>query len=729
MKPITTNSTLRPLLLIAVMLFASVASYADYVEVDGLRYRLTGDSTASFYGAGFVGDYSFPSPDVAIPPSITYQAKNYSVTQIDNYAFYGRSDVKSVTIPETVTMLGNQVFTSCTSLEKISLPNSITSLSAEIFSGCKSLKSVVLGEGIKVIPEKTFYKCVNLRSVTFPTQLTSIGEEAFGGCTSLLVPDSTLPQSLTSIGGWAFSRCSSLKTFTVPQSVTSIGDSAFYECSSLKTFTVPRNATSLGKGMLQGCTSLESLTVLPDLLSLPNYFCAGCTSLTKVELVGNLHYTGDYSFAGCSSLEEITLPITMTDWGYSAIDNYSFAGCSNLKRLNNSTGKWRTIGIGAFKNCISLTTLPVSDETKIISWGAFQGCTGLIDVAIPDNVTEIWSNAFLDCTNLVKVTLGMGLAKVGKDIFAGCNKLDTVVLNTKHMPNEELTDGEKPIVTSWFGDVKIKNLIIGDSVTIIPAYFMKDQINLRQINCGASLYGFCSHAFDGCINLKTINHTRRFWVEKCALANTGIEKFKFEDIEGTGKYVLEDSSFYNCKALKSIEFSANANYALIGKSAFEGCSALTEVVFPMAIEIFAENCFKNCTSLASITVHKNFKQFGVGTFVGCPIKSFYIFKVDVPTNPLYTWIHTGDAFDDEVFTNATLYVPKNCKAKYQADAYWGKFQKIVEMNWDSIDEINADSTTGSMMIYTLDGRPVMNADAKSLPAGIYIINGKKTLVR
>ena len=738
MKQITFNSSLRSLILMAVMLTASVVSYADYVEVDGLRYRLTGDSTASFYGAKYSENYSFPSPDVAIPASITYEGKNYSVTEIDNEAFYKRDDVKIVTIPETVTTIGAGAFCGC-GIEKISVPNSVTELGDYVLGRCTNLKSAVLGDGIDRIPQETFSNCVNLRSVTFPSKLTSIGLRAFKDCSSLIIPDGELPQTLKTIREDAFINCSSLTTLTLPESVTFIGYRAFKGCSSLKTFIVPRNAKTLGEEMLAGCTSLVSLTVLPKVTrvyllnladeyyesdhSLPKSFCAGCTSLTKVEVLGDIYGTGENAFDSCVSLEEVTLPSTLL-----AISARTFLGCSNLKHLNYSPNELKYIGPCAFENCVSLTALPLGDATTAIRYNAFEGCSNLTEVVIPDNVTSIGSEAFRDCDNLVKVTLGKGLVSVNDNMFAGCNKLDTVVLNSKKLENVYYSNKNQAIVTSWFGDVKIKNLIIGDSVTCIPAYFMKDQTLLEQIDCGASVDRFHVHAFDGCIKLKTVNHTRPIAVGQYALAKTKIEKFKFENTGEDGTTAVANYAFYNCKALKSIEFSNDANYNKIGESAFEGCKALTEVVFPMAIETFDKNCFKYCMNLTSITMQKNFKQLGVGSFEECPIKSIYIYKVDVPTDPLGS-TNSGDAFDEEVFSNATLYVPLNCKEKYQANSYWGKFQKIVEMDWDSISDIKADSTTGTTVIYTLDGRRVMNADAKSLPAGIYIINGKKTLVR
>ena len=53
----------------------------------------------------------------------TYSIPN-SVTSIGNYAFYGCTNLTSVTIPNSVTSIGDCAFEGCTSLASITIPNS-----------------------------------------------------------------------------------------------------------------------------------------------------------------------------------------------------------------------------------------------------------------------------------------------------------------------------------------------------------------------------------------------------------------------------------------------------------------------------------------------------------------------------------------------------------------------------------------------------------------------------
>ena len=65
-----------------------------------------------------------------------------SVTSIGKYAFYGCTDLISVTIPESVTKIGDWTFRFCSGLKKVIIPNSVTSIGGWTFSDCNSLTDI-----------------------------------------------------------------------------------------------------------------------------------------------------------------------------------------------------------------------------------------------------------------------------------------------------------------------------------------------------------------------------------------------------------------------------------------------------------------------------------------------------------------------------------------------------------------------------------------------------------
>ena len=89
-------------------------------------------------GAITITGYTGPGGAVDIPDTIN----GYPVTSIGDSAFYYRSTVTSVTIPNSVTSIGNGAFSSCTSLTSVTIGNSVTSIGDYAFYNCTSLTRV-----------------------------------------------------------------------------------------------------------------------------------------------------------------------------------------------------------------------------------------------------------------------------------------------------------------------------------------------------------------------------------------------------------------------------------------------------------------------------------------------------------------------------------------------------------------------------------------------------------
>ena len=85
---------------------------------------------------------------------------------------------------------------------------------------------------------------------------------------------------------------------------------------------------------------------------------------------------------------------------------------------------------------------------------------------------------------------------------------------------------------------------------------------------------------------------------------------------------------------------------------------------------------------------------------------------------------------DGIGNGATLYVPKGTKNKYESTEGWVEnFSRVVEFDATGIADTPAGRTKDNA-VYSLNGTKmsVRNGELKSLPRGIYIVNGKKMLV-
>ena len=149
--------------------------------------------------------------------------------------------------------------------------------------------------------------------------------------------------------------------------------------------------------------------------------------------------------------------------------------------------------------------------------------------------------------------------------------------------------------------------------------------------------------------------------------------------------------FYNCSGLTSVIIPDNVTN--VGNSAFDGCSNLETLYISSTIESIEDKAFANCNKINEIKA--------------------------ASANPIEV---NADIFTDNVYDNAVLYVPNNSKSLYKEIEPWNKFD-IHEMDYTGIDEVKGEDENVEV-VYDLQGREV-----ETPTKGIYIINGKKKLVK
>ena len=476
-------------------LIASVSTiYASDTQVDGIWYDF--DSSTKTASVTYRGSaYSEYSGSVVIPETVTYNGTTYSVTSIGSYAFYGCSSLTSVTIPNSVTSIGDDAFNGCSSLTSVTIGESVTSIGNHAFSWCSSLTSITIPNSVTSIGSYAFFGCSSLTSVTIPNSVTSIGMEAFSNCSSLT--SVTIGESVTNIGGFAFSGCSSLTSVTIPNSVTSIGGFAFSDCSSLTSITCKaENPPTVGSDAFYnvsksipvyvpcGCvgaykaksgwkyfTNIQESLAEYSIEVNVNDTIMGTAKVDRNSACGNQisatpnfgYHLVQWSDGNTDNPRSLVLTqdtiltaeFALTQSGQCGDNLYweliddtlHITGSGEMYDYISDTAPWKrsikalcigesvtSIGMEAFSNCSSLTSVTIPNSVTSIEFGAFAYCSSLTSVTIPNSVTSIGGYAFQGCSSLTSVTIPNSVTYIGDEAFYGCYSLTSVTCEAETPP-------------------------------------------------------------------------------------------------------------------------------------------------------------------------------------------------------------------------------------------------------------------------------------------------------
>ena len=321
----------------------------------------------------------------------------------------------------------------------------------------------------------------------------------------------------------------------------------------------------------------------------------------------------------------------------------------------NRTRKVTSIGMEAFRDCTSLTSITIPNSVTSIGSSAFRRCSGLTSIEIPNSVTSIGESAFYDCTGLTSVTIGNSVTSIGNYAFYSCSGLQKVIVSdiaawcgikfanvdanplyyVKHLYSDENTE--------------IKDLVIPNSVTSIGGYAFYYCTGLTSITIGNSVTSIGNYAFYECTGLTSVT-----------IGNS---------VTSIGAY-----AFRGCSGLTSITIGKSVTS--IGYAAFSGCSSLTSINIPDGVTSIGEDAFRYCSGLTSITIPNSVTSIGFRAFDGADIPNV----ISLIKNPFAIEGKTSGnrSFTLNTFNNATLYVPKGAIDKYKAMKGWKDFLFIEE---------------------------------------------------
>jgi hypothetical protein len=678
-----------------------IADIANKVEsnftVDGINYHLISlqDNNVEIISGDYSGDF-------VIPEAVTYDDTEYTVTKISNSAFQ-QSGITSVEIPASVNTIGSWAFEYCSSLASITSLNSVPpTIGENTFNECQIDAVYVPADAIddyqsadgwkdlyivdianKVDPNFTV-DGINYHLISLQDNNVEVVSGNYSG--DIVIPETVTyndsEYTVTKISEYAFYDCSSLKSIDLPSSITSINEQAFKNCGALVSVSLSSSLTTIGNEAFKNCGSLAGIDLPSSLIYIGVGAFGTCTALTSMEIPSSVNKIDHFAFYDCSSLRTIEIPSSVTEigssvfWGCTALESIVIP--SSLTKIHDGTFGYcqslvsvdipssvTEIGDQAFAGCESLTSVNIPSSVTFIDYMAFRE-TALKNIVLPASINLISYGLFHDCTSLESIEIPASVTSIEDEAFYGCSSLTKVTsLN--------------PVPPTLGGDVF-------DNSGLLAVYVPADAIDDYQTADGWKDFYIAD------IATKDEELATNFTVDGINYRIVSLQDNNVEVVYGdySDDFVIPETVTY-----------AGTEYTVtkIADGAFQG-SNISTIEIPATVSSIGSYAFESCSSLASI----------------------------VSLNPVPPTV------DDSAFWWCDIeyvLVPADAVNAYNGADVWRDFF-IKGLEPTSINDISADDNV-DVVCYTLQGFRITKVrtmkDLKSLKTGVYIVNGKKILVK
>lgn len=212
----------------------AVAAPTNEIIQGNLKYTVNNytvnDGGESVTVSGTSESTSEKPTHLTIESLISSNDKNYTVTEIGNWAFKEWNTLTEVTLPHTVEIIGFQAFFNCSNLTNVTIPEGVRKIGQTAFNGCSQLTSITIPGTIEIM-NTAFSGNTALTHVTLTNGISEISSSAFEGCTGLTEVE--IPASVNEIRQDAFNGCTNLKRVLLEKNIKKININAFKDCTEL----------------------------------------------------------------------------------------------------------------------------------------------------------------------------------------------------------------------------------------------------------------------------------------------------------------------------------------------------------------------------------------------------------------------------------------------------------------------------------------------------------------
>ena len=416
----------------------------------GLEFSLNADGTYSVMGIGTCADTELiiPAYNDGLP-----------VTRIGKDAFRENKTIKSLTTGRNVVVIDKYAFYNCASLVDLKMEDSLTTIDEYAFANCSSLTNVKAGKNISSFVLTAFYVCFAMSNIEVDEENQYY---------------SSIEGSLYDKSGTVLFRYAVGKTdtnFTVPDNVKSINEQAFYGAKNLINVIITDEVTNIEEGAFGACSSLTSVTIGSSVRSIEVYAFYDCIDLTTINFNGSVddwkvitkEFGWDYSTGNY---------IVYCDDGKitkGGIVTYYEVSSKGLEFTSNGNGTCYVSGIGSCTDTeiIIPTKSPAGDTVTSIYDYAFRDCLSITSISMSDNVINIGKGAFYGCSNLASIVIPKNIITIGEFAFYNCKAVESIYFNATNM--NDLESCNCVFYSAGLNGDGI-TVIVGAGVERIPSY-------------------------------------------------------------------------------------------------------------------------------------------------------------------------------------------------------------------------------------------------------------------
>ncbi|MCR4958338.1 MAG: leucine-rich repeat domain-containing protein, partial [Prevotella sp.] len=598
--------------------------------------------------------------------------------------------------------------------------------------------------GLSTIPQGNFWQCERMESIIIPVNVTKLGDWLFQECHNLSrlevdennknysspagsnaivdnwnrllygCKNTIIPETVTSIYYCAFAFNNGITSIHIPASVNSITSSSFNDCANLNTITVDENNTTYDSR-------------------------DNCNAIIKTD--------NNQIIVGANST---TIPKTITSIGSSAFSGRNLASIS-------IPGNIKTIGSFAFTSCQNLKELYLEEGIEVIEEYAFQVCNALQQINIPSTVTSIGRNSFNGYQlRTINSAVTTPFAIENNVFHSNCYQLGTLYVPAGTKALYQQTDGWKQFKNiEETGDVPHPQLEMSVEVqNAVNGVIYEDKAYIKMSSEYTGEGPLDGSIFIKIYKLLDNGEKQELGGSKMSAWITGYQSYFY--LDGEGKY----------KADCGYE-SEQGTQTVLGTTFFE-CRPDDRYVTIIMEDDMRTYCHEADLDFTDV---QGLKAYTAGGFNTATNEALMMRVVDVPAQTGLLLVGAPGAYLAKKGTSSTVYVNmlKGVTKDTTIDRTEGSYfnyvfrdgeeglgfylannntsvssheaylqlrygvagsRPIVKMVFDDITAISDIPSVGQPFdVYSLSGILLKRGatSLKALPAGIYIVNGRKVV--